>query len=210
MAQEEKEGDILEPWQRRRTDQPKAPSYISLFFFKVCRRLWHYFYSWYVKNDIASQLNAVKHVGAKPTIKGPASLGMPENLHLGKDVCINPGFVVLGKGKLMIGDHVHFGQNVRIITQNHNYANPECLPYDKVRISKQVTIGDCVWVGDSVCIVPGVTIGEGAVIGMGAVVTKDIPPLAIAGGAPATVIKMRNSDVYKKLKDKGAYLGWVE
>ncbi len=38
----------------------------------------------------------------------------------------------------------------------------------------------------------GVTIGRGAVIGAGAVVTKDIPPLAIAVGAPARVIGYRD------------------
>ncbi len=37
----------------------------------------------------------------------------------------------------------------------------------------------------------GVTIGDGAVIGAGAVVTKDIPPLAIAVGNPAKVVKER-------------------
>lgn len=40
-------------------------------------------------------------------------------------------------------------------------------------------------------IMQGVKIGEGAVIATGAVVTKDIPPYAIVGGVPATIIKYR-------------------
>jgi len=38
---------------------------------------------------------------------------------------------------------------------------------------------------------PGVRIGTGAVVAGGAVVVKDVPPYAIVGGVPATVLKMR-------------------
>jgi virginiamycin A acetyltransferase len=37
----------------------------------------------------------------------------------------------------------------------------------------------------------GVTIGDGAVIAASALVTHDVPPYAIVGGCPATVIKYR-------------------
>lgn len=48
----------------------------------------------------------------------------------------------------------------------------------------------------------GVTIGEGAIIQAGAVVVSDIPPCAIAGGAPAKVFKYRNKEHYYKLKQE--------
>lgn len=38
-------------------------------------------------------------------------------------------------------------------------------------------------------IMPGVTIGRGSVIGAMSVVTHDIPPLSVAVGAPAHVIR---------------------
>lgn len=38
---------------------------------------------------------------------------------------------------------------------------------------------------------PGVTIGHGAIIASQSVVTKDVPPYAVVGGNPATVIKYR-------------------
>lgn len=55
----------------------------------------------------------------------------------------------------------------------------------------RVRIGNGVWIGDSVIILPGGEVGNGAVIGAGSVVTKPIPPLSIAVGNPAKVIKYR-------------------
>ncbi len=43
-------------------------------------------------------------------------------------------------------------------------------------------------------------IGKGFLAGLGYVVTKDIPPLAIAGGKPAGVIRYRNKEEYETLK----------
>ena len=38
------------------------------------------------------------------------------------------------------------------------------------------------------------TIGNGAIVGGGSVVTKDVPPYAIVGGAPARLIRYRFDD----------------
>lgn len=56
-------------------------------------------------------------------------------------------------------------------------------------IVKPVVIGDNVWIGANSIVLPGVTIGNGSVIGAGSVVTKNIPPMVLAGGNPAKVIK---------------------
>lgn len=54
-----------------------------------------------------------------------------------------------------------------------------------------VTIGHDVWLGSGVMILSGVTIGHGAVVAARAVVTKDVPPYAIVGGNPASLIRHR-------------------
>ena len=55
----------------------------------------------------------------------------------------------------------------------------------------KVVISDNVFIGVNVVIAKPVTIGEGAVIGANSVVTRDIPPRAIAVGAPARVVGER-------------------
>lgn len=52
-------------------------------------------------------------------------------------------------------------------------------------------IGHDVWIGINSVILRGVTIGNGAVIAANSVVTRDVPPYAIVGGAPARVLRFR-------------------
>lgn len=64
------------------------------------------------------------------------------------------------------------------------------IPFNENRITN---IGNDVWIGAKSTIMDGITIGDGAIIAAGAVVTKDVPPYAIVGGAPAKVIRYRFS-----------------
>lgn len=63
-------------------------------------------------------------------------------------------------------------------------------------------IGNDVWVGAKCIVMDGITIGDGAIVAAGSVVTKDVPPFAIVGGAPAKVIKYRfPQDVIERLEE---------
>jgi len=163
---------------------------------------------WYSTAAIVEQLEHLGALGTGACITGPIYIGNPRQTYFGDDVCINPGFQSFGEGSLRIGSHVHMGQNVRILTANHNYERPDALPYDQQRVRQDVIVEECVWIGDSAIIVPGVRVGEGSIIAAGAVVTRDVPPLAIVGGAPAKVIRERPRDAYARLRTEGRYLGW--
>lgn len=122
------------------------------------------------------------------------SISSPNKLSIGSNTWIGENLFAKCEGGLIIGNGVIISRGVEIWTANHNYDSEDLksLPYDRRFILKPVNIGDNVWIGSRVTIIPGVSIGEGAVIGAGAVVTHDIPPLAVAGGNPAKVIKYRN------------------
>ena len=134
-----------------------------------------------------------------PHIKAFSKTIFNLNTHLGRNCHFN-GIVVEGGGKLIIGDNFHSGNNVRVITQNHNFDTGTRLPYDSTYTFKDVIIGDNVWVGTGVTILGGVTIGEGAIIQAGSVVVHDIPICAIAGGHPAKAFSYRDKEHYEELK----------
>ena len=52
-------------------------------------------------------------------------------------------------------------------------------------------VGNDVWFGHDALRMPGVSIGDGAIVATRAVVTRAVPPYAIVGGNPATVLRYR-------------------
>ena len=74
---------------------------------------------------------------------------------------------------------------------------------DRYEYGKSVHIGNDVWLGAGVIVNPGVSIGDGAVIGSGSVVTRDIPPMVVAAGAPCRVLRaITEDDRYRYHKDE--------
>ncbi len=92
----------------------------------------------------------------------------------------------------VIGNCVMMGPECMIFTKNHRFDRTD-IPMCKQGETevRPVIIGDDVWLGARVTILPGARIGSGSVIGAGAVVLGDIPPMSVAVGNPARVIKTR-------------------
>lgn len=67
----------------------------------------------------------------------------------------------------------------------------------------KIKIEDNVHIGWNTIIMPNVTIGHDSIIGCGAVVTHDIPPMSIAVGVPAKVIRSLDEycEKYRPLVD---------
>ena len=105
--------------------------------------------------------------------------------------------VIITKSK--IGNYCSIAPCAKIGLGEHDYHNISTSvrfienPYQELT-KKECKLGNDVWVGTNAVILRGVTIGDGAVIGANAVVTKDIPPFAIAVGAPTRILKYRFSE----------------
>ena len=149
--------------------------------------------------------NRLKSCGKRVIICNGAKLKVARNISIGSNVRIGENSRLSGIGGIEIGNNVSFGPEVLIWSSNHNYYSPETLPFDFKSKIKSVKIEDNVWIGARACITPGITIGEGAVIAMGAVVTKNVPPCAVVGGNPATIIKYRDIEKYNQLKAENKF-----
>lgn len=99
-----------------------------------------------------------------------------------------------GQGGVSIGDDVLFGPGARVFSENHETGDRDQVIRRQGEVRAPVVIeADC-WIGAGATILGGVRVGRGAVIGAGSVVTRDVPPYAVAVGAPARVIRYRGDD----------------
>lgn len=149
--------------------------------------------------------------GGIPFISGPLSIS------LGNDCRVSGQTTFSGRPQsenpqLIIGDNVDIGWQSTIAVGNR------VLIEDNVRIAgraflfgysghsfdpslraqgfgdRNSDVGDIVlehdvWLGTNVTVCPNVTIGHGTVVGTGSVVTKSLPPMVVAAGNPAKVIR---------------------
>lgn len=101
-------------------------------------------------------------------------------------------------GEIHIGKECLIGPNVVMRTAGHRYDDLHVFIRQQGHAPLDIHIDDDVWIGANAAILGGVHIGKGAVIGAGAVVTKDVPPLAVAVGVPARVIKIRGQPITER------------
>ena len=107
--------------------------------------------------------------------------------------------VIICKESIIIGKNVNIGAGCLILDSNMHsldWTLRATKGYDTINAkTKPIVIGDYVFIGARSIICKGVTIGEKSIIAAGSVVVKDIPANCIAGGNPAKVIKMLESNV---------------
>lgn len=101
---------------------------------------------------------------------------------------------------LKIGSFCSIAPNVVfLLSCDHMINNISTYPF-KVHILGEkseaiskgnINVEDDVWIGYGALVLSGVNIGQGAIIAAGSVVTKDVPPYAVMGGAPAKILRYR-------------------
>jgi acetyltransferase-like isoleucine patch superfamily enzyme len=108
-------------------------------------------------------------------------------LSVGRDTMITGPLHVDLDAEVHIGDRVHIGQDVALLTVDHEIGGPDrrC----GMNRPAPIIIADGAWIGARAVILPGVTVHSGAVVAAGAVVTKDVESETLVGGVPAKLIR---------------------
>jgi maltose O-acetyltransferase len=111
----------------------------------------------------------------------------PSRLYLGAGCVLNGPTHLDLNATITIGDRVHIGHHVVMITTEHEVGGSDrrC----GTLTLRPIVIGDGAWIGAHSTLGPGVSIGKGAVVAMGSIVTSDVPPNKLVGGNPARPIK---------------------
>ena len=120
-----------------------------------------------------------------------ARLSHTYGISAGRNLMVNAGAFLYGRGGLHFGDDVMIGPNAVIVSSQHRFDDPRIPMVYQGHKTDVVRIGSDVWIGANAVILPGVTVADGTVISAGAVVTRDTEPYSIVGGIPAAKIGMR-------------------
>lgn len=120
-----------------------------------------------------------------------ARLAHTYGMTVGRNLHVNAGAYLYGRGGLTIGDDVLIGPNVVVVTSQHRFDDPRVPMVYLGQRPEAVTIGNDVWLGANAVVLPGVRIADGTIVSAGAVVTHDTQPYDIVGGVPARSIGTR-------------------
>ena len=124
--------------------------------------------------------------GSDCLIEVPFHCAYGFNVHLGDDVFLNTGCVILDSAPVQIGDGTMCGPGVHIYCATHH--SDIAKRRAGIENARPVTIGENVWLGGGAIILPGITIGDGAIVGAGSVVTRDVAAEGRVAGNPARKI----------------------
>jgi acetyltransferase-like isoleucine patch superfamily enzyme len=127
----------------------------------------------------------VLHCGGQHWSGGEGGIAIGANSYVG------PNSVLFGAGGIAIADSVLISPGVVVTSQQHGFAARDVDIRDQPLHFAEVVIERDVWIGSNATILPGVRIGHGCVIGAGAVVATDVPPMSLALGVPARVVRER-------------------
>jgi acetyltransferase-like isoleucine patch superfamily enzyme len=117
------------------------------------------------------------------------------------------------EGEVSIGAKSVLGQECTISAFQHIGIGRECIIADRVMMidfdhgvveverpireqgiyKRDVNVGHNVWIGYGACVLRGVAVGDNSIIGTSSVVTCDVEPNAVVAGAPARLIRLRDT-----------------
>jgi len=114
---------------------------------------------------------------------------------IGDHVGISPHCIIhaVDTSRVVVEENVVIGTMVYLAGGGDYHFERTDIPISEQGMDFKggIHIGKNCWIGANTVILDGVTIGHDSIVGAGSVVSKDLPPLAIALGNPAQIIRMR-------------------
>jgi acetyltransferase-like isoleucine patch superfamily enzyme len=122
-------------------------------------------------------------------------------IQIGSSCFLGDNSRIICADRVQIGDRVQIAHNCTIFDNDVHSLNAELRHREYLSNitggqrnltgipTKPVVIEDDVWIAAHCIILKGARIGAGAVIGAGSLVTGDIPPMVLAYGNPARVVR---------------------
>ncbi|MFI1562909.1 sugar O-acetyltransferase [Streptomyces sp. NPDC020490] len=126
-------------------------------------------------------------VGERMVLLPPFHAAFGSNVHIGDDFFGNVNLTFVDDVDIRIGDGVMIAPSVTLTTTGHPVHPSRRADFG--RFSEPIVIEDKVWIGSNAVVLPGVRVGYGSVIGAGSVVSRSIPPMTVAVGAPCRVVR---------------------
>jgi dTDP-4-amino-4,6-dideoxy-D-glucose acyltransferase len=120
-----------------------------------------------------------------------------DGLSIGRNVHVSAHNVVVGQGRVDIGDFCTVSVRCSIFSSNDDYtgaamANPTVPESYRLAVDAPVMLEDHVIIGAGSVVLCGVTIRESAAVGALSLVKRDVPAFAIVAGSPARIIGERH------------------
>lgn len=125
------------------------------------------------RNTTIRARNATLDIGEKCDIGANCLLATDSRLELGREVLVAAYVYLVGGGL-------------------HRFdASEPIIMRQAMDKGSGIIVGDGCWIGTRSSILDGVKIGDGAVIGAHSLVTHPVPPMSVAFGNPAKVVRAR-------------------
>jgi acetyltransferase-like isoleucine patch superfamily enzyme len=133
---------------------------------------------------------AFQSCGSNFQMARQVTINFSNRLEIGSDVYIATGCWLHACGGIVIEDAVQLGPYVVLVTGDHTRENGSfrCGPSEH----GPIRLCEGSWLAAHSTVTKNVTVGRGALLAANSVATRDIPPMALAGGVPARVIPQKS------------------